>query len=141
MNYWEFLKIQEFCKNKSAVDENPENEEKEQCLTENDQLSNKSNSKSTARIIHPFLLGHPQYGVSGHRNRTRIFLPKYSAQRLPDWTQLQTDTNLTEMDIHEKRTRYAQGILVMFYPFRKLSDLVNEGETWWNAFLRLKPEL
>ena len=52
MNYWVFLKTQEFCKNKSAVDKNQENEEEDQYLTENaDQLSHKSNSKSTARII------------------------------------------------------------------------------------------
>jgi hypothetical protein len=144
MNYWEFVKTQEFCKNVNPIDENSEDEQQEQnCSTFNiDKISYKiKKSKSTARIIHPFIIGHPQHGVSGHRQRTRIFLPKYTAQRLPDSAQLQDDSNLMENEIEENRNRYAQGVLVMFHPFRKLPDLVNEGETWWNAFLRLKPKL
>jgi hypothetical protein len=42
-------------------------------------------------------------------------------------------TNLNEITI-DKREMYAKMALIMFYPFRELSDLTCIGESYWKTF-------
>ena len=135
MHYWKFISTQEFCKTRNSTDQkrNSENESEDETDAEVD--------VSRARSIHNFLPGHPQADSSGHRNRTRKAWPKYSGRRLPDIDDLLDSSDILEKEKDEKRRYYAQGILVMFVPFRQLSDLLMEDETWWEAYLRQEESL
>lgn len=91
--------------------------------------------------IHKFGFGHPQDHTHGHRSRTVVRWARYLAKRLPDLCTLESSIESVLEELEEKRTEYAKGVLTMFVPWREKSDLVNEGETWWDAYLRQKQSL
>lgn len=127
MNFWNFTRTQESCKlspEKSNQDSNEEDEEPEQ---------------TTGRQIYKFSAGHPQHKTQGHRDRTNIHWAKYLAKRLPDLDDLEEDSALLPEERDKRRDQYAKGVLIMFIPFREENDLVNEEETWWNAYIRQRP--
>ena len=126
INFWNFTRTQESCKlspEKSNQDSNKEDDEPEQ---------------TTGRQIYKFSDGHLQHKTQGHRDRTNIHWAKYLAKRLPDLDDLEEDSALLPEERDQRRDQYAKGILIMFIPFREKTDLVNEGETWWNAYKRQK---
>jgi hypothetical protein len=60
---------------------------------------------------------------------------------LPDILDLdnQKDNMIETRD--EKRELYAQGVLIMFVSYCTLSDLQEEGDTWWASYLKRKEEI
>jgi hypothetical protein len=42
------------------------------------------------------------------------------------------------MKIGKKNGNYGQGVLIMFYPFRKNADLKEDEDNWWTAYLKKK---
>lgn len=89
------------------------------CLTSDEDTENVG-SEENKRQIYAFEKGHPRETTAGHRYRSVERWPKYSARRLPDLKQLEDNSNINEEERNVKREEYAQGILIMFYPFRTL---------------------
>ncbi len=105
-----------------------------------------------------FEKGHPRRKTTGHRVRKTERWPKYSAKRLPNVADLAENSSIPEDEKLLKREEYAQGALIMFYPFRELKgkslrikkifkklksngtllDLLDEGKTWWQSFMMRK---
>ena len=126
MNFWNFIKTQEICKlhpntKFQAVDDFSEEPK-----------------PVKGRPISRFSNGHPLQETLGHRTRTVIHWPKYLAKRIPDLNDLGDDSFLLPEEREEKRSEYAKCVLTMFVPFRDMSDLVMEGESWWEAYNRQK---
>jgi hypothetical protein len=94
-----------------------------------------------ARTIHRFRPAHPRYATHGLARRTRLVWPRFSGRRLPDLLDIRENSDLLPHDRADKQERYAQGVLVMFMPFRELSDLLLPDESWWAALQRLSPVL
>ena len=94
-----------------------------------------------------FIDGHPNRTTHCHQERPRKVWPIYRAKRLPDLWNLETDQDENndrseEQERTIKRELYAQGALIMFLPFRNLSDLVKDNHSnWWTAYLHHKPQL
>jgi len=84
---------------------------------------------------------HPRCDTHGHRPRTRPCWVRYLGKRLPDLLDLQGDSKLDTEERDCRREQYAQGVLIMFRPFRSLQDLLNDGETWWQAYERQLPAI
>lgn len=143
---WEFVATQETCDLKNSGGRKSDDELSTHSEDYMDLGGNDLNSVpekielnvNGSRPIHFFQQGHPSYKTKGHRQRTRRTWPKYSAKRLPVWIDLQDDSELTDEDRNEKRELYGQGVLIMFYPFRKISDLKDEDENWCAAYLKRK---
>ena len=126
MSFWNFFKTQEICKLSS----------KDQDIECDDFTEDPKPTKG--RFIHNFVPGHPQQKTQGHRARTTIHWLRYLAARLPDLNDLKDDSYLDTEEREKRRTEYAKGVLTMFIPFRDISDLIMEGETWWEAYTRQK---
>ena len=126
MSFWNFIKTQEICKLNS----------KEQDIECDDFTEDPKPTKG--RFIYKFVSGHPQQKTQGHRARTTIHWPRYLAARLPDLNDLKDDSYLDTEEREKRRSEYAKGVLTMFIPFRDISDLIMEGETWWEAYTRQK---
>jgi hypothetical protein len=147
MNMWEFAATQEICKMEESREVISEDEYSSIPEVDIDQFGMEDSeiqvddleiSKSSARVRHRFLKQHPLYQTYEHRQRTRRTWPKYSAKRLPDLVDLQDGSNLSDEDRKEKRELYGQGVLIMFYPFRKIADLKEDEDNWWTAYLKKK---
>ena len=136
MTMWEFVATQEICDLKTSHDKPSDDEEDTDGSSNGPEIIELDIRRS--RPIHFFQEGHPLYETKGHRQRTRRTWPKYSAKRLPDLIDLQDDSDLTVEDRNERRELYGQGVLIMFHPFRKITDLKEEDENWWTAFLKRK---
>lgn len=54
---------------------------------------------------------------------------------------LSDESGIPVEERQEKREFYAQAVLIMFWPFRVLQDLLEENESWWDAYLRRRPVL
>ena len=80
------------------------------------------------RNIFSFEKGHPRQKTVGHRYRKIECWPKYSAKRLPDVEQLSHSSDLSFEERDAKREEYAQGVLIMFHPFR-----TQKGKTKCNS--------
>ena len=97
--------------------------------------------KQSQRAEHKFDSGHPRFETHGYRLRTRPRWVRYYGRRLPDLLDLGDNSTLDIKERDERRVRYAQGILIMFVPFRKLEDLKHSDESWWDAYLRHLPAI
>ena len=66
--------------------------------------------------------------------------PKLLGPRLPDTAALDSTVEGSNStgELYDKRKSYAQAALVMFLPFQKLSDILNENKSWWDADNRQK---
>ena len=109
-----------------------------------DEVPPSNTSGRTASYIikhHRFTKAHPLAKTHGHRDRTHKCWTRYSGKRLPDYVELSDDSHVPHAEKTEKREFYAQAVLVMFCPFRVLTDLLDESETWWEAYLRKAPDL
>ena len=129
MNFWTFVKTQESCKLSPEKRNRPGNDDDDN----EDEPEHGEN-----REINRFTNGHPQHATQGHRARTNVHWTKYLAKRLPDLDDLEDNSNLTSEEREQRREEYAKGVLIMFIPFREKTDIVNEGETWWDAYKRHK---
>lgn len=89
-------------------------------------------------MILPYIDGHPLHGSHGHVSRDQKSWPKYIGKRLPDTRDLSSSSALSDEERMESREAYAEGVLVLFYPFRVLSDLHDEETTWWSSYLKRK---
>ncbi len=146
MNMWEFSATQEICKLEESRelisdDENSSIPEVNLFYMEDSDIHEVDDIEmrnSAASVRHRFLREHPLYQTYGHRQRTRRTWPKYSAKRLPDVVDLQDGSDLSDEDRNEKRELYVQGVLIMFYPFRKIADLKEDDNNWWTAYLKKK---
>ena len=132
MNFWDFVRTQEKCRVKPSENQNEEEDEEEETVNP---------IGSQEKKIHKFGFGHPQDHTHGHRSRTVVRWARYLAKRLPDLCTLESSIESVLEELEEKRTEYAKGVLTMFVPWREKSDLINEGETWWDAYLRQKQSL
>ena len=96
---------------------------------------------------HDFLPGHPNKITHKHQERQRKCWPVYRAQRLGDILDLNVEQSENsdlpaEVQRAAKRELYAQGALIMFQPFRSVSDLYQKDDkNWWTAYQRKKPKL
>lgn len=89
-----------------------------------------------------FQSNHPSYKTHGHCERPRAVWTRYLGKRLPDIKDFEKNNNdLSSEEIELRKEQYAQGILVMFYPFRELEDLYDSAGTWWSSFKKREPEL
>lgn len=88
--------------------------------------------------------------------------PKYAAKLLPDVEQLADTYEIDHEERNVKQEEYAQGVLLMFHPFRKLegitrsilrlrstfqlhtdvrrrthptADILDSGTTWWESYI------
>ena len=129
MNFWTFVKTQESCKLSPEKRNRPSNDDDDN----EDEPEHGEN-----REINRFTNGHPQHATQGHRARTNVHWTKNLAKRLPDLDDLEDNSNLTSEEREQRREEYAKKVLIMFVPLRKKTDLVNEGETWWDAYKRHK---
>jgi hypothetical protein len=121
-NYWQFVATQE-------------STELRQVLTVDGE-----EPPGTGRFIHKFTEGHPRRLIIGHRNRTRTAWPRYLGKRVPDLNALTlTDKSaLEDEEKNEQREEYGRAILLMFCPFRQLSDVLDTNSTWWTSYLEKK---
>ena len=102
----------------------------------------KKDSKLTGRTKHHFTIGHPSYETHGHQQRRFICWPSYRAKRLPDTTDLKEESDVDDIKRAEKREKYAQGALIMFLPFQKLSDLLDDDDpSWWKSYCSRKERM
>ena len=76
--------------------------------------------KKQTRKVYMIEKGHPRRKKVGHRCRKIERWPKYSAKRLPNVADLNESSSLEEEDRNSKREEYAEGVLIMFHPFREL---------------------
>ena len=96
---------------------------------------------------HDFLPGHPNKITHKHQERQRKCWQVYRAQRLGDILDLNVEQSENsdlpaEVQRAAKRELYAQGALIMFQPFRSVSDLYQKDDkNWWTAYQRKKPKL
>lgn len=74
-----------------------------------------------SRPIYVFQSGHPQKNTHGLRKRKHPRWPRYTAKRLPNAKHLEDDDQECSVERHAQRETYAQGVLIMFFPFRQLS--------------------
>jgi hypothetical protein len=72
------------------------------------------------RLQHRFQPDHPRFETHGHWERPHLHWPQYTAQRLPDVLDLCDDSEISAYERTSKRERYAEDVLIMFFPFRKL---------------------
>ena len=116
----------------------------------------------STRQIYVFEEGHPGRQTTGHRYRMIARWPKYAAKLLPDVEQLAYTYEIDHEERNVKREEYAQGVLLMFHPFRKLegitrsilrlrstfqlhtdvrrrthptADILDSGTTWWESYI------
>ncbi|EFX66259.1 hypothetical protein DAPPUDRAFT_116575 [Daphnia pulex] len=78
--------------------------------------------KDRFRLQHRFQQHHPRFETHGQWKRTHLHWPQYPAQRLPDVLDLRDDSEVSADDRTSKQERYAEDVLIMFFPFRKLID-------------------
>ncbi|EFX73115.1 hypothetical protein DAPPUDRAFT_325613 [Daphnia pulex] len=129
MNYWQFVGSQETCKLKSFFQDVEESDiEDTECV-------------QRGRLQHRFQQDHPRFETHGHWERTHLHWPQYTAQRLPDVLDLRDDSEVSADERTSKRERYAEDVLIMFFPFRKLIDIFDVDSTWWSSYLKRKPLL
>ena len=64
----------------------------------------------------------------------------YRAQRLSDTTDLQDSVviHLQTKERYERKEKYDQAALIMFFPFREIEDL---RDPWWYSYLKRKTTL
>lgn len=79
-----------------------------------------SEEENKSRKIFLFEKGHPRKKTHGHRNRKLYHWSHYSAKRLPDVELLNENSTMSTEELNAKREEYAQGALIMFYPFINL---------------------
>ena len=72
---------------------------------QSDKSTRQKQSQSTRRCStkFPFATGHPSVKTHGHQKRPHICWPIYRAQRLPDTTDLQEDSDLQIEGRYERR--------------------------------------
>jgi hypothetical protein len=82
------------------------------------------------------------------RSATDYVMPMLSGQRPADLSTLhQTDTQLATLSderrakVHADREYYASMALVLFVPWRTLTDLKLPDENWWAAYIRHRDQL
>jgi hypothetical protein len=129
LNYWDFLATQEMYRDK-------DHREMEDLNSSSDDESLQSPTTSVYR----FTKDHPSHKTHGHKRRNRDVWPRIVGHRLPDIAAIEgnIEDSTSPGQLHDKRESYAQGALVMFLPFRKLSDLLIDNESWWDAYIRHK---
>lgn len=88
--------------------------------------------------VSPYMKGHPLHGSHGHVRRAQKTWPKYIGKRLPDLRDLSSVSALSEEEKQESRDTYAQGVLVLFHPFRILSDIYDAESSWWESYQKRK---
>lgn len=88
-------------------------------------------------------MGHPLYVSHGHRLRLHPRWTKSLGRRLPDINVLNDPVNPNQYEnIIALRETYAQYVLIMFHPFRIVTDLLPTGTTsWWESYLRKREQL
>jgi hypothetical protein len=99
----------------------------------------KSQSKNKKNEEFDFIEPHPQFAKCTARYRQTKAVPKISGKKLPDLRILNGERkcDLTTEKIEELKEYYGANSLIMFYPWRKLSDIKVES-TWWLSYLKLK---
>lgn len=110
-------------------------------LSEEEQDVAHDESVGCTRHQYRFLCGHPLFNTHAHHQRKRLQWTRYSGKRLPDLADLSDGSGVAEADRFEKRELYGQSVLILFQPFRRIEDLLGNGESWWSAYLRLKVSL
>ena len=110
---------------------------------QSDKSTRQKQSQSTRRCStkFPFATGHPSVKTHGHQKRPHICWPIYRAQRLPDTTDLQEDSDLQIEERYERREKYGQAALIIFFPFRDIEDLRDPSTFWWDSYLKRKTTL
>ncbi len=83
-------------------------------------LHDNISDKKHNRQIFLFEKGHPRRKIVGHHYRKIERWPKYSAKRLPNVADLNENSSLDVEERNSKREEYAEGVLIMFHPFREL---------------------
>ena len=108
-----------------------DNEEKEEELTESDR-----------DVILPLINKHPLRATHQLAKRLMEAVPRLSGKRLASIERLSDDSYLSDdassarsvQDFRDQREYYGSAIMVMFVPWRKLSDLKRDQESWWDAY-------
>lgn len=80
--------------------------------------------------VSPYMTGHPLHGSHGHASRKQKCWPKHIGKRLPDLRDLSSESTLSEEDKQDSWDTYAQGVLVLFHPFRSLGDIYDAESSW-----------
>lgn len=92
-----------------------------------------------------FIDGHPrrkELQLKLYRRRREFFVPVFKGRRMPDYSKLVepapgSASRAQITLLHEDRDYYGSRALVMFRPFRSLSDLKDTKDIdWWTAFER-----
>lgn len=81
------------------------------------------------------MVGHPQYGIRGHCRREVNAWVIYLAKRVPDIASISENSTLPTEELKAAQEEYGKDVLVMFYPFRKLSDIFDSESSWWDSYL------
>ena len=88
------------------------------------------------KLLHP----HPKRGTHAPVQK-KLGYVELVGQKMPGVHKLHRDLDDTAIDDATRQARelYAQIALISFVPFRKKTDLVPIGQTWWSAFLLREP--
>jgi hypothetical protein len=85
-----------------------------------------------------FLDGHPRADTHFMKKLTLAKIPNIIGRRFPSITSLDEDNAFPTARCNDLRERYAANAMVLFVPWRTMSDLKEADVTWWSAWSELK---
>jgi hypothetical protein len=106
-----------------------------------------SDTESTEPIADGMALKrtHPRSPTHHLVERIMEAVPRISGRRLADIDRLSDDSLAVDSnnpgrvsDFHDQREQYAAAVLIMFRPWRVLTDLKQQDEKWWSAYVRTR---
>ena len=106
--------------------------------SETEDPADESSPQTTGRVAavrYPLQPQHPKASTFQVKTRTHAAVVRLSGKRLANLNAiLCPEESILTKDILEQREHYAYSALIMFKPFRRISDLKASSETWWDAF-------